>query len=112
DIRWLPTRQPVVTDFWRTDVPPPTSAVFSSVANWNTKGKDIDWRGDKYIWSKAREFLRFVDAPGAIGEPVEMATNIQDPATRELLTAKGWRIVDAAPISIDADGYVKYVRGS
>jgi hypothetical protein len=38
--------------------------VFTSVANWNTKGKDIEWRGDKYIWSKAREFLRFIDAPG------------------------------------------------
>jgi len=111
-IRWMPTRQPVVTDCWKTDRPPPEGAVFTSVANWNTKGKDIEWRGDKYIWSKAREFLRFIDAPGAIGEPVEMATNIQDAETRDQLTSKGWTIADAAPISIDADGYVEYVRAS
>jgi hypothetical protein len=111
-IRWLPTRQPVVTDFWNTHSPRPSDAVFTTVANWNTKGKDIEWRGDKYIWSKAREFLRFVDAPAALGEPVEMATNIHDTPTREMLTAKGWRIVDAAPISLDADGYVDYVRAS
>jgi len=108
----MPTRQPVVTDCWKTDQPPPEGAVFTSVANWNTKGKDIEWRGNKYIWSKAREFLRFINAPAAIGEPVEMATNIQDAETREQLTSKGWSITDAAPISIDADGYVEYVRAS
>ncbi len=111
-IRWMPTRQPVVTDCWRADSPPPAGAVFTSVANWNTKGKDIEWRGDTYVWSKAKEFLRFLEAPAAIGEPVEMATNIHDTATRELLIPKGWRVVEAAPISIDADGYVAYVRGS
>ncbi len=36
--QWLPTRQPIVTDFWKTDAPPPAGAVFTSVANWNTSG--------------------------------------------------------------------------
>ena len=31
---WKPTRQPVVTDFWRTDSPVRRSAIFTSVANW------------------------------------------------------------------------------
>ena len=49
--QWLPTRQPVVTDFWKTDAPPPAGAVFTTIANWNTGGlKDIEWRGDKYLW--------------------------------------------------------------
>ena len=46
--QWLPTRQPVVTDFWKTDAPPSAGAFFTSVANWNTSGqKDIEWRGEQ-----------------------------------------------------------------
>ena len=44
------------------------AAVFTSVANWSTSGlKDIEWRGEKYLWSKSREFLRFVAAPKKCG---------------------------------------------
>ena len=50
--KWLSTRQPVVTDLWKTRRPPPSGAVFTSVANWSTSGlKDIIWRGEKYLWS-------------------------------------------------------------
>ena len=111
--RWLPTRQPVVTDLWKTDAPPPEDAVFTTIANWNTSGlKDIEWRGEQYHWSKSLEFLRFIDAPQRIGAPVEMATNIKDAATRDLLAAHDWRIIDAAPISDDPDAYVRYIQRS
>src|SRR5206468_11248170 len=66
---WLPTRQPIVTELWRTQRSPPAAAVFTSVANWPTSGlKDICWRGEKYLWRKSREFLRFVRAPKRAGE--------------------------------------------
>src|SRR5678815_1678791 len=38
-MRWLPTRQPVVTEFWQTYATPPPGAVFTSIANWNTSGR-------------------------------------------------------------------------
>ena len=67
--KWLPTRQPVVTDLWKMDRSLPRTAVFTSVANWSTSGlKDITWRGKKYLWSKSREFLRFISAPKKSGE--------------------------------------------
>jgi hypothetical protein len=111
--RWLPTRQPVVTDLWKTDTPPPDDAVFTTIANWNTSGlKDIEWRSEKYLWSKSLEFLRFIDAPQRIGGPVEMATNIREAATREELTSHGWRVVDATPLSDDLDAYVRYIQAS
>ena len=70
-LRWLPTRQPVVTDFWYTPDAPPAGAVFTSVANWNTSGKkDIEWRGEKYLWSKSLEFLKFIEAPRRCGRRV------------------------------------------
>src|SRR5262249_7648113 len=79
----LPTRQPVVTDLWGTRRSPPRAAVFTSVANWSTSGlKDISWRGKKYLWSKSREFLKFVAAPKKAGETFELATNIEHGAIR------------------------------
>src|SRR5436190_1569441 len=41
--KWLPTRQPVVTDFWRTKRSPSRAAVFTTVANWSTSG----WFSDR-----------------------------------------------------------------
>jgi hypothetical protein len=111
--QWLPTRQPVVTDFWRVDVPPPPGAVFTSVANWNTGGlKDIEWRGDKYLWSKSLEFLKFADAPARSGETFELATDIKDAATRESLLGKGWRFTSPDQMSIDHDLYRRYLQDS
>jgi len=111
--RWLPTRQPVVTDLWHTDAPPPPGAVFTSVANWNTSGKkDIEWRGEKYLWSKSLEFLKFIEAPRASGENFELATTINEPALRERFAANGWRFTSPDGMSVEYDEYRDYVRGS
>ena len=91
-LKWLPTRQPVVTDLWKTNRAPAATAVFTSIANWSTSGqKDMEWRGEKYLWSKSREFLRFVAAPERSGEPFELATDINEEKTREKFVRSGWR---------------------
>src|SRR5205085_9059434 len=91
-LKWLPTRQPVVTDLWQTRRAPGQTAVFTSIANWSTSGlKDITWRGEKYLWSKSREVLRFVAALKKCGETFELATNIKDEAVRKRFTRNGWR---------------------
>src|SRR5207245_5728140 len=91
--KWLPTRQPVVTDLWKTKRSPSDVAVFTSVANWSTSDlKDISWRGQKYLWSKSREFLRFISAPKRAGETFEMATNIQHTATNRKFELNGRRL--------------------
>src|SRR5437588_6093819 len=82
--KWLPTRQPVVIDLWKTLRLPDRRAFFTSVANWSTSGlKDINWRGKKYLWSKSLEFLKFISAPKKSGEMFELSTNISDRPTRE-----------------------------
>ena len=111
--RWLPTRQPVVTDFWKTAAPPPGGAVFTSVANWNTGGvKDIEWRGDNYLWSKSLEFFKFIEAPARSGEIFELATHIKDAATREQFLRHGWRFTDPDRMSVDHDLYRRYLQDS
>jgi hypothetical protein len=112
-LKWLPTRQPVVTDLWRTRHSPPGAAIFTSVANWSTSGlKDITWRGEKYLWSKSREFLRFIAAPKKAGETFELATNIEQASTRAKFERNGWRLTSPLQMSVDYWLYRDYVQRS
>jgi hypothetical protein len=111
--KWLPTRQPVVTDFWKTKRSRSGSAVFTTVANWSTSGlKDISWRGQKYLWSKSREFLRFIAAPKKAGEIFELATNIEHGATRKKFERNDWRLHCPLQMSVDYWLYRDYLRRS
>ena len=111
--KWLPTRQPVVIDLWKTNRSPSRAAVFTSVANWSTSGlKDITWRGEKYLWSKSREFLRFISAPKESGETFELATNINDAKTRANFERRGWRLSSPLQMSVDYWLYRDYIQRS
>jgi hypothetical protein len=111
--KWLPTRQPVVTDLWKTDRGLPRAAAFTSVANWSTSGlKDITWRGKKYLWSKSREFLRFISAPKKSGERFELATNIEDVKTQKRFVRNGWRLRCPREMSVDYWRYRDYIHRS
>lgn len=113
-LEWLPTRQPVVTDLWRGDAaPPPAGARFTSIANLATGGKkDIEWRGETYIWSKLPEFERYRPVPRHSGEDFELATSFKDQGLQAAFMQDGWRIVSPDEISVDYRRYVDYVRGS
>jgi hypothetical protein len=111
--KWHATRQPIVTDLWKTSRPPKGAAVFTSIANWSTSGlKDITWRNRKYLWSKSREFLRFVAAPKRARETFELATNISDRRTRKKFERNGWRLVSPLQMSVDYWLYRNYIQHS
>jgi hypothetical protein len=111
--QWLPTRQPIVADLWKTDAPPSRSALLTSVANWNTDGrKDIEWRGKHYLWSKSLDCLKFIEAPWRAGETFELVTDIPDSAIRERFLHQGWQFTSPAQMSIDHLLYRNYLRGS
>lgn len=112
-VRWLPTRQPVVTDLWKTNAPPPPDAAFTSIANWSTSGrKDIEWRGEQYLWSKSLEFLKFVEAPELSGEDFELATSIKDDEIRAKFLHHRWRLASPVEMSVEHDLYRSYIRES
>lgn len=112
-IEWLPTRQPVVTDLWRSTEAPPDGAVYTSICNWSTSGKkDIEWRGSNYLWSKSLEFLKFAEAPRRCGETFELATDIKDPSEKTLFERNDWHLVCPHELSIDWNRYREYIRGS
>jgi len=110
---WHATRQPIVTELWKTNRAPGKAAVFTSIANWSTSGlKDIIWRNRKYLWSKSREFLRFVAAPNKARETFELATNISDARMRKKFERNGWRLVSPLQMSVDYWLYRDYIRSS
>ena len=87
--------------------------MLTSVANWSTSGlKDITWRGRKYLWSKSREFLRFVAAPKKAGETFELATNIEDRQTREKFERNNWWLTSPLRMSVDYWFYRDYIQRS
>ncbi|MGF1656362.1 MAG: hypothetical protein ACFCU3_05210 [Verrucomicrobiales bacterium] len=110
---WHATRQPVVCDWWADSAPPFDGAVFSTIANWSTSGqKDIEWRGERYLWSKSLEFLRFVEVPRLAGVSLELATDIKDATTKTKFEQAGWRLRLPHDLSSDFDLYRRYIQKS
>ena len=68
---YRPTRPPVVLDWWEpaADAPGPC---FTTVASWRQAGKDVEWQGQTYTWSKHHEFLKLIDLPRRTAQPLEL----------------------------------------
>jgi len=109
-IDWKPTRPPVVLDFWPADAM--GGACFSTIATWENKGKDIVFHGERYIWSKHLNFVRFIDLPRQADCCFTVALNsAPDDAQREV-AVHGWTIRDARDVSLGIDTYRDFIRGS
>ena len=123
---YRPTRPPVVLEWWSEPAVAPGPA-FTTVASWRQAGKDVEWRGETYTWSKHHEFLKIIDLPRRTPQPLELALAIrgqpgpsdgwvprdqEDAEAVRLLTAHGWRVTNAMPLSREIAPYRDYIRGS
>jgi hypothetical protein len=106
--RFLPTRQPIVLDFWRTDGAGPRNG-FTTIGNWKQLYRDVVIDGETYFWSKHLELLKVIDLPRRTGASLELALASYDDDDRRLLENHGWSVRDAAPLSADIDSYRHYV---
>jgi hypothetical protein len=106
------TRQPVLLDLWADGAP--TNPAFTTVCNWRQDGRDIDFQGETYYWSKHHEFLKFLDLPRRVHPPLELAMGFAnlDDDVQPLLQGHGWRLVDAHQFTTDPWPYREYVRCS
>lgn len=110
DLRYRPTRQPVVLDLWGTAGQPGDR--FTTVANWQQSGREVVLDGETYFWSKDREFLKFLDLPRRTSQRFELALVIRDPAARAALERNGWIVADALEKSADPETYRRYIQAS
>jgi hypothetical protein len=113
---YLPTRQPVVLDWWRPAAdfpqPPPGEARFTTVANWEQTHRDVEWEGVTYGWTKSAEFLKLLDVPRRAAVTFSPAFVLDDRETLAMLERIGWQVIAAGPLSRDLDGYREFIRGS
>lgn len=109
--KWLPTVQPVLLDFWENPARKANGAAFNTIATWHHKGKDIVYNGEKYYWSKDREFKKFLDLPLRRAVPFELATGV-DEATQQLLNQNKWRLTDPLRLSSNLTDYHNFILQS
>ena len=120
-------RQPVILDYWQSG--DPIKKEFTSIGNWKQEGRDLHFNGEIYSWSKHHEFLKFIDLPQRVKQPIQFATNLSKPETFEhgegtevpafgvasdydLLISNGWKLVDGPSFSTNPWTYRDYIINS
>jgi hypothetical protein len=108
---YKPTRSPVIREYW--DAPcNPAARYFTTIGHWDQSVKDLDYNGERYSWSKHREFLKILDLPRCTSQEFSLALAIDDPAAVQMLEAYGWHVDDAYEASKTLESYREYIRGS
>jgi hypothetical protein len=107
---WMPTRQPVHMDLWRTTRP--GGDTYNTITTWHNNGDPVEWQGDHYWWTKDREFVKFIDLPlRRPGAKFELASGVQADV-RDMLLRNGWKNIDSMDLSLSAEAYRDYIHGS
>lgn len=122
------TRQPVLIDYWQNNIP--GRSEYTTVGNWKQGGRDLEFNGEIYYWSKHHEFLKFIDLPKKVKPRIELAMNLAKPESfkhgvgtavpalgvaineYELLESNGWNLVDAPSFTMDPWPYHDYIINS
>jgi hypothetical protein len=108
-IRWRPIWNPIVLDWW-SGPRPLTRDRFTTIADWRGYGYlEFD---SQVLGPKAEEFRKVMKLPQVVGEPLELALQIdpEDPDLAELGTF-GWKV--ESPAVADSPGHYRdYVAGS
>jgi hypothetical protein len=109
-VEWKPTRPPVVMDLWPFDERRPEC--WTTIATWENKGKNIEFEGETYVWSKHVNFLRVLDVPRRAGGCFRMAMLPPTEAVEQQVRGAGWELTDPRPVSAGMDEYAEFIRGS
>jgi hypothetical protein len=115
--KWIPTRQPIVLDWWPTyDGAPGGRAlprdVFTTVMNW-TSYKPCEYEGETW-GQKDVELERFMDLPRRTTQKFEIACGKGPGEKRptERLRANGWTIIEPDECLPDPWKYRDYLCAS
>jgi hypothetical protein len=115
-VPWRATRPPVDLDLWPFaagaddgGAPP----CFTTIASWDNAGKNIEFEGTSYLWSKHTNFMAFIDLPRHRPDTCfRLAMLPLDDAVRRNVEAHGWQLVDPGPVSASMARYQAFIAGS
>jgi len=111
---WIPTVPPVVTDWWVTDRLPAGDAALTTILQWSTGGRDVEWMGERWHWRKDIEFSHYLDVPALVAPiSIEAAVRVREPdrAAAQTLARHGWRTRPADRLD-DPFEYRRYIQDS
>ncbi len=106
-IRWRPTRQPLALACWPPAPPEAAGPALTTVTNWSRT--PVTWDGETF-GGKDLEFGPYLDLPGRVSRPLEVAVVGDDRRAR--LAAHGWRLADPRAVTADPWRYRDYIRRS
>lgn len=109
--RWIPTRPPVVLEWWNGAGPPADDAPLTTIGNWRNEGADVVWRGETYRWRKDLEFRKVADLPERSPLPLELALVGIPHAEAEEMRRRGWTVTSGMDLA-DPWRYRAYIRAS
>jgi hypothetical protein len=109
-IRWRPTRPPIDPNLWPEPRNEPAS--FTTVGTWENKGKDIEFGGASYVWSKHVNFERFLDLPRRSPGARFRVAMLPSEQVRSTIVEHGWSLIDPRPISADMALYTDFIASS
>jgi hypothetical protein len=110
-LEWIPIRPPVDLAEWpvQTD----RGSRFTSVASWRGAFEPLEYEG-RTLGLRVHEFRRFFELPERSGSEFEVALDIDDAETRDLipLGEHGWKLVDPGRVAADPWRYRTYIQES
>jgi ATP-binding cassette subfamily B protein len=107
---FLPTRQPVVCDFWPVE-PLGPDAPITSIGNWRQQWREVEFDGETYHWSKHLEWAKVIDVPQRVPSRFRLALAGHTDEDRALLAGKGWDVVAASTLAT-IDDYRRFITRS
>ena len=107
--KWLPTRQPVVMELWESSAT--GGNTYTTITTWHNKGKDLEYRGKTWYWTKDREFEKFLSLPAKRAMKIELAATVSS-EVGAMLNQHGWAVRSSIDLSRSADSYRDYIQNS
>jgi hypothetical protein len=108
-VDWRHTWNPVVLDWWPQGQPLVRDR-FTTIADW--WGQPYVEFDGRIFGPKREEFLAFIDVPGIVHEPIELALDIPpDDADLPVLARAGWRVTTPAAVE-SVEDYRTWIAGS
>jgi hypothetical protein len=107
EFHWIPTVQPICLDLWPY-MPADPVAPFTTIMKWKSYPPE-EYEGKTY-GLKDLELKKYIDLPGRISHPMELAISGNPPESD--LKNSGWSLRNALDISYSIEAYRQYIQKS
>ncbi len=108
-LKWIPTRQPVISKLWNHDVPPDKNSKWTTVMQWDSYSTRV-YNGKNY-GMKSAMFDAYFKLPAKTSEIFELAIGSAT-APKNKLLENGWYLKNPLEVTSNPGRYQNYIRES